>query len=635
MADETWTPEMQELYNRGVAGMTPEQREQLNHPLFGAKLKEQLMNAVRKHPAAGGPDDPGARDPMYQYGGRAGKAYEDAAYFRQRAEAAQGRQGEQIDYTRANQWDHRSGDWDRAAGESRTLAWQARQPQMRMADMLADRAMGRTPSIAQMQADRQMGQMAREQSSAAASARGPAAIALAQQQAAANTAAGQSAISNQAQINAAQERQQAEQAAMGAYSNIRAQDYQGQQNDLSGAQTTGALAQAAGARSQAQAQMNQAQRAQNDAYSQSMYGNEMGVNTTQLQANQNRKAHMLGLQGMQMQASQAEQARDDAKLNAMLGMGASVLGTAASVFSPTSDIRSKKPASLPTSTPPKAKEPEKKLTMAERLKEGGGKLGQAISAPLMQAAAEQRAMAARPIQIPDFQTVPLGPSSDERAKKEVSITDLAARPGYEKHWDKDVPILEAADQATGASLSGPAKRYSSAVPEAPKAKEAPAPARERKFTNDELLKFGQEALANAQAQRSAQLEAGPSVGAPPAWLSQYMSGGSFTSDERGKSAGDAKLEAMKDANRSMAASPYTYKPGMAEANGQTPDEVNVGPMAQKMAKSPVAATAVEKDPNTGMLALDRDKMLKVVAGGVASLQQQVDGLMARRLRGKR
>jgi hypothetical protein len=112
------------------------------------------------------------------------------------------------------------------AGVSGLTQGQAsRDAQNQAAYMMMQRAQGIVPSIAQMQADRQMTQLANEQASAAAGARGPAALALAQQQAAGNTSAGQANISGQAQINAAQERLAAEQAAFGAYSGMRGQDY--------------------------------------------------------------------------------------------------------------------------------------------------------------------------------------------------------------------------------------------------------------------------------------------------------------------------------------------------------------------------------------------------------------------------
>lgn len=89
----------------------------------------------------------------------------------------------------------------------------------------------------------------------------------------------------------------------------------------------------------------------------------------------------------------------------------------------------------------------------------------------------------------------------------------------------------------------------------------------------------------------------------------------------------ANLAAIADANRSMQGSPYAYKPGLTPP-GQAPGEPNVGPMAQQMEKSPVAATAVKVDPATGLRFIDRDKALKVTMSGVASLQQQLDEMKA-------
>jgi hypothetical protein len=111
------------------------------------------------------------------------------------------------------------------AAYAREQGQAARAAQAQAANMMMDRAAGRVPSIAQQQAQRDMNQATAAQASAAASARGPAALALAQQQAANNTANVQGNISGQAQINAANERMQAEQAAFGAQSAIRGQDY--------------------------------------------------------------------------------------------------------------------------------------------------------------------------------------------------------------------------------------------------------------------------------------------------------------------------------------------------------------------------------------------------------------------------
>jgi hypothetical protein len=82
---------------------------------------------------------------------------------------------------------------------------------------------------------------------------------------------------------------------------------------------------------------------------------------------------------------------------------------------------------------------------------------------------------------------------------------------------------------------------------------------------------------------------------------------------------------MRDANLSMAPSSYEYKPQYTPPD-QRPGEKNVGPMANKMDADPIARTAIVRDPNTGLLAIDKTKGLKLVMGGLADLQRQVDQL---------
>ncbi len=100
------------------------------------------------------------------------------------------------------------------------------------------------------------------------------------------------------------------------------------------------------------------------------------------------------------------------------------------------------------------------------------------------------------------------------------------------------------------------------------------------------------------------------------------------SDERAKKV-LSKEAPFADANRSLRAEPYTYKDEFRPPE-QEPGEVNVGPMAQTMAKDPVARTAIKEAPGSDLLTIDRDKGLKVVMGGLASLQNQVDALASAR-----
>lgn len=114
----------------------------------------------------------------------------------------------------------------------------------------------------------------------------------------------------------------------------------------------------------------------------------------------------------------------------------------------------------------------------------------------------------------------------------------------------------------------------------------------------------------------------------------YEHGQTFYSDERAKTGSRGfpapSEEDLAEANRSMSPSVYAYKPGFDEMTGQRPGEPNVGPMAQNMARSDVARTAVTKDPRSGMLMIDEDKGLKLVMGGLASVQKQLDEMKGAR-----
>ncbi len=185
------------------------------------------------------------------YGGHQGGLEERVGGLSQASDYARDRGAVQANYRDAN--------WSAAQ------AAQSRGQQQGMAMLMAQRAQGLTPSISQMQADRQMQQAGAQQMSQVASARGAGALALAQRNAAANTAAMQSGISNQAQINAANERMQAEQAAFSAYGGMRGQDMGGQQ--------------LAAGQAQFQAGLQQANRAQND---QTALGYQQLINQSQL-----------------------------------------------------------------------------------------------------------------------------------------------------------------------------------------------------------------------------------------------------------------------------------------------------------------------------------------------------------------
>lgn len=293
----------------------------------------------------------------FQYGPSGGN--QEAAGYHWAADQAQGRQASQADFSgaqpnfyRANQWDQQGQAWD-------AQSQQARQQQAQAAGLMMNRATGATPSIAGMQAGQDIGllqQNAAQQARAAqaaqtaqmASARGGAGVALAQQNAANNTANAYGAIgqgsalatqnvSNQAQINAANERLQAEQGAFGAYAGMRQGDttsqgmsYQGQQNAAQQAQFG---AQIGSQQAQFNAQLQAQQRAQNDAMS---LGNSQlaeGVNQAQLNAGVAQQGLLAGSFGQQ-QGYQAQVGQANAN-NAMDWVKAGIGAASGSMRTPT------------------------------------------------------------------------------------------------------------------------------------------------------------------------------------------------------------------------------------------------------------------------------------------------------------
>ena len=153
----------------------------------------------------------------------------------------------------------------------------------------------------------------------------------------------------------------------------------------------------------------------------------------------------------------------------------------------------------------------------------------------------------------------------------------------------------------------------------------------KKMSDDDLSKWADSLLAEKRTEHEREM-------AQPAAVNRSSSGlmgrankeleGIRAEDARRASQPAAVRDPMADANRAMVPSSYSYKPGF-ESPGQAPGETNVGPMAQNMAADPIARNAVVQDPETGLLALDKEKSLKLVMGSAASLQEQNDAQEAR------
>lgn len=236
----------------------------------------------------------------YQYGGYEGGARDAANFYAWTADAAENRKGEQINYYDAQ------GD--------RFNNGRARLGQESIAEAMRQRALGNAPTIAQLEADRQIGQANAAQTSIAASARGPAALALAQQQEAANVANADSTISNAAQINAAKERRDDEVAAFGAQTGLRQGDQAQQAADAQQAQ--------------AQAAINAQQRAQNDAYANANYGRSVDINRTQLDAQMHQIDTATGVATAAANRDAAKSMHDEDREDKWLALGGGLLATA-------------------------------------------------------------------------------------------------------------------------------------------------------------------------------------------------------------------------------------------------------------------------------------------------------------------
>lgn len=81
--------------------------------------------------------------------------------------------------------------------------------------------------------------------------------------------------------------------------------------------------------------------------------------------------------------------------------------------------------------------------------------------------------------------------------------------------------------------------------------------------------------------------------------------------------------AMYSAMKAMQPSLYSYKPEFTPPE-QHVGEVQAGPMANKMKKNPIAGLAIEENTPTGLLAIDKDKALKLTMGSLAVLARDVE-----------
>jgi hypothetical protein len=183
-----------------------------------------------------------------------------------------------------------------------------------------------------------------------------------------------------------------------------------------------------------------------------------------------------------------------------------------------------------------------------------------------------------------------------------------------------VPKYSVAGAAAGDAGTGDDDGNPGAASQQAKAPPGGSKAKERQMTPDELKAWAQKEESDTRQKTEATKGMRSTRGGSDA--DAEWARGELDRLNASKGAGPA-VDPVADANRAQASMPYAYKPEFTPPE-QKPGEVNVGPMAQTMASDPVAATAVKRDPQTGMLMLDGNKMLKLHSAGLSSLQQQQD-----------
>lgn len=224
------------------------------------------------------------------------------------------------------------------------------------------------------------------------------------------------------------------------------------------------------------------------------------------------------------------------------------------------------------------------------------------------------------------------PLQDFDDSHQLRVDDGTGRGFYETV--APAPSLPSSEHA---SLAGPTPRFGKAgkaetaegreasASTAPKKVSSPK-SKPRKMSDAELMAYARQMMGSTEAQGEASRAEGPATRA-----ALERSNDVSYSDEKTKKGADG-ASPMADANRAMHPYEYEYKDGFREREQQAPGEKNVGPMAQEMDKDPVARTALIKDPQTGLLAIDKSKGLKLVMGGLADLQAQVDDMKTKRRR---
>jgi hypothetical protein len=242
----------------------------------------------------------------YEYGGKRGMADTQSNYYMGLGAASQLRDAAQADYTAAN------------ADRAQAQAMRAQQEQA--LGLQRDAALGKAPSVAQLQMQAGLDQAMRSQEAQRASARGAAGVAMADYGAAANIAAAQQNTTTQSGILRAQEMAQARDAYMQGATGIRGMDY--------------SAAQQAAGMEQFNVEQQMRQRGMNDQREAAMYGAAEGIRGQQMQGNLQQQSAMLNAYLENQRLYQAREAGDAAMAGqtAQMAMGG-VTGAAGALAS--------------------------------------------------------------------------------------------------------------------------------------------------------------------------------------------------------------------------------------------------------------------------------------------------------------
>jgi hypothetical protein len=208
-------------------------------------------------------------------------------------------------------------------------------------------------------------------------------------------------------------------------------------------------------------------------------------------------------------------------------------------------------------------------------------------------------------------------TSDKKAKRNIMYS-----PGEIKEpakFDWDAVDREAAKEPRRASMENTFRSDSKADQ-----------ARVKKATLDKANRDVDEMFGSMRASEAR----GPSVQTPEGSATSYDSD-AFEDVDRGAapdlssaakdSAGAIPNHAMYEAMKSMAPKLYAYKPEFTPPE-QSVGEVQAGPIANKMNRNKIAKLAIEDKTPTGLLAIDKDKALKLTMGSLAVLANDVEQL---------